>query len=117
MHIGYARTSTDTQSKSLQAQIEQLKKAGCERTYQDEDQSGGKRNRPELNKALEHIRSGDVLVVCKLDRLSRSLTDLLDILKKIDAAGAKFRSLGRIVRDGVASGPNAHANGRRVCRV
>jgi DNA invertase Pin-like site-specific DNA recombinase len=43
---------------------------------------------------LEHLRTGDVLLVCKLDRLSRSLTDLLDILKKIDTAGAKFRSLG-----------------------
>jgi DNA invertase Pin-like site-specific DNA recombinase len=96
MHIGYARVSTDTQSKSLEAQIDQLTKAGCEMIYRDENESGGKRNRPELNKALEHIRKGDVFVVTKLDWLSRSLIDLLGILKKIDAAGAKFRSLGEV---------------------
>jgi DNA invertase Pin-like site-specific DNA recombinase len=54
----------------------------------------GARNRPQLNKALEHIRAGDVLIVCKLDRLTRSLVDLLEILKKVEAAGAAFRSLG-----------------------
>jgi DNA invertase Pin-like site-specific DNA recombinase len=54
--------------------------------YKDENESGGKRNRPQLNKALEHIRKGDVLVVSKLDRLSRSMIDLLTILKQIDEA-------------------------------
>lgn len=94
MHIGYARVSTDKQSTSIDIQVKQLKAAGCELIYQDENESGGKRNRPQLNKALEHIRKGDVLIVCKLDRLSRSLVDLLDILKQIEAAGAAFRSLG-----------------------
>jgi DNA invertase Pin-like site-specific DNA recombinase len=94
MHIGYARVSTDKQSTSIEIQVKQLEKAGCDRIYKDENESGGKRNRPELNKALEHIRKGDVLIVTKMDRLSRSLVDLLDILKKVEAAGAAFRSLG-----------------------
>ena len=94
MHIGYCRVSTDKQSASLEAQRQQLKKAGCELIYEDEDESGSKRNRPQLNKALEHIRKGDTLIVCKLDRLTRSLVDLLDILKKLENSGASFRSLG-----------------------
>src|SRR6202790_1922872 len=90
MHIGYARVSTDdqhTHSKQRRA-----KKAGCERIYK-ENASGGRWDRPELHKALEHLRRGDVLVCWKLDRLSRSLSDLLRILLKVDEAGAKFKSL------------------------
>jgi len=83
MHIGYCRVSTGKQAASIEAQEAQLRKAGCEIVYKDENESGGKRNRPQLNKALEHIRKGDVLVVCKLDRLSRSMIDLLTILKQI----------------------------------
>src|SRR6202022_2628421 len=94
MHIGYCRVSTGKQATSIMIQEKQLKAAGCELIYKDENESGGKRNRPQLNKALEHIRKGDVLIVCKLDRLTRSLVDLLDILKKVEAAGAAFRSLG-----------------------
>ena len=94
MNIGYARVSTDKQATSIDIQVKQLKTAGCEKIYKDENESGGKRNRPQLNKALEHIRPGDVLVVCKLDRLTRSLVDLLEILKKVEATGAAFRSLG-----------------------
>src|SRR5580704_13274096 len=94
MHIGYARVSTDKQATSITIQERQLRAAGCELIYKDEDESGGKRNRPQLNKALEYIRKDDVLIVCKLDRLTRSLVDLLDILKKIQDAGASFRSLG-----------------------
>jgi len=103
MHIGYARVSTDGQSKSTEAQILQLKAAGCELIYQ-ENESGGKRERPELNKALAHMRSGDVLIVTKIDRLSRSLIDLLGILKKLDDIGAKFRSLGESIETESAGG-------------
>ena len=98
MHIGYARVSTEKQSASIEAQEAQLTKAGCEQIYKDENQSGGKRVRPALNKALDHLRKGDVFIVCKLDRLSRSLVHLLGILKKIDEAGAKFRSLDSFAR-------------------
>jgi len=104
MHIGYCRVSTGKQAASIEAQEAQLKKAGCEIVYKDENESGGKRNRPQLNKALEHIRKGDVLVVCKLDRLSRSMIDLLTILKQIDEAGATFRSLGEAIETESAAG-------------
>ena len=104
MHICYARVSTEKQSASIEAQEAQLTKAGCEQIYKDENQSGGKRDRPALNKALDHLRKGDVFIVCKLDRLSRSLVHLLGILKKIDEAGAKFRSLGEAIETESASG-------------
>jgi DNA invertase Pin-like site-specific DNA recombinase len=88
--IGYARVSTEDQH--TENQIEQLKKAGCEHIYR-ETASGGKWEREELQDCLKHLRKGDVLVVWKLDRLSRSLIDLLKILDRIDKAGAGFKSL------------------------
>jgi DNA invertase Pin-like site-specific DNA recombinase len=90
MHIGYARVSTDDQH--TENQIEQLKKAGCERIY-EEHASGGRWDRPQLQDCLKHIRRNDTLVVWKLDRLTRSLSDLLRILAKVDEAGAGFNSL------------------------
>jgi DNA invertase Pin-like site-specific DNA recombinase len=104
LNIGYCRVSTDKQSASLKAQELQLKKAGCQKIYKDEDQSGGKRKRPALDKCLEHLRTGDVLVVCKLDRLTRSLVDLVDILKTVEGAGAAFESLGETFETKSAAG-------------
>src|SRR5260370_17795025 len=94
MHIGYAGVSTDDQH--TENQIDQLEKAGCERVYR-ENASGGRWDRPELHKALEHLRRDDVLIVWKLDRLSRSLSDLLRILQKVDEAGAEFKSLTQAI--------------------
>jgi DNA invertase Pin-like site-specific DNA recombinase len=92
MNIGYARVSTEDQHS--ENQIDQLVKAGCERErIYKETASGGRWDRPQLEKALDHLREDDVLVVWKLDRLSRSLRDLLRILDKIDKAGASFKSL------------------------
>ncbi len=90
MLIGYARVST----KDLEtaAQVAALKGAGCERIYRDQP-SGGRWDRPELHKVLDLIRKSDVLVVWKLDRLSRSLRDVLTILERLDEAKAGFRSL------------------------
>jgi DNA invertase Pin-like site-specific DNA recombinase len=90
VNVGYARVSTDDQH--TENQIAQLKKAGCERIYK-ETASGGRWDRPELQACLQHLRKGDVLVVWKLDRLSRSLSDLLRILRKVDDEGAGFQSL------------------------
>jgi DNA invertase Pin-like site-specific DNA recombinase len=90
MIIGYARVSTDDQTVSNQTPL--LEKAGCERIYQ-ETASGGKWERPQLQDCLKHLRQGDVLIVWKLDRLSRSLKDLLQILDQVDKAGATFKSL------------------------
>lgn len=90
MRLGYARVSTQDQDN--QAQLEALKASGCEKIFQ-EKVSGGRWDRPELHKLLEHLRKGDIVVVWKLDRLSRSLKDLLLILEKIEACGADFQSL------------------------
>lgn len=92
MLIGYARVSTDDQH--TENQIQQLEKAGCAREHiYKEIASGGRWDRPELHKALGSLKEGDILVVWKLDRLSRSLGDLLNILKQIESAGAGFKSL------------------------
>src|ERR1700722_13220797 len=89
--LGYARVSKgDEQNNALQTKA--LKAAGCRRLF-EEAASGGRWDRPELHRLLDHLRDGDALVVWKLDRLSRSLKDLLHILEKIDSAGANFRSL------------------------
>ena len=89
--IGYARVSKgDDQSNALQ--LKALKAAGCKRVF-EESASGGRWDRPELHRMLDQLREDDIVVVWKLDRLSRSLKDLLLILDKIDNLGAGFRSL------------------------
>jgi DNA invertase Pin-like site-specific DNA recombinase len=90
MLIGYARVSTNDQETATQ--VAALKAAGCERTYR-EKASGGRWDRPELHRLLDQIRKEDVLVVWKLDRLSRSLRDVLAIMDRLSEAGAGFRSL------------------------
>jgi DNA invertase Pin-like site-specific DNA recombinase len=86
MLIGYARVSKIDQ-QDPRAQVQELKRAGCKRIYQ-ENASGGRWDRPRLHKALEQLRDGDVFVVWKLDRLSRSLKDLLNVLERIREVGA-----------------------------
>lgn len=91
MHIGYARVSK-AQDQDTAAQLRALKDAGVGRVF-TEHASGGRWDRPELHRMLDQLREGDVVVVWKLDRLSRSLKDLLHLMEKIEAAGAGFRSL------------------------
>jgi len=83
--------------------VKALRQAGCQRIF-EEKASGGRWDRPELHKALEHLREGDVLVVWKLDRLSRSLKDLLHIMERVREAGAGFRSLTEAVDTTTAAG-------------
>ena len=90
MLIGYARVSTDDQDTA--AQVRALKAAECERIYR-EKASGGRWDRPELHRLLDQLRKGDVLVVWKLDRLSRSLRDVLMIMERLAETKAGFRSL------------------------
>lgn len=80
----------DRQDTALQ--IKSLNEAGVERIF-EEKASGGRWDRPELHKMLEQMRPGDILVVWKLDRLSRSLKDLLHIIDRVDKMKAGFRSL------------------------
>ena len=91
MLLGYARVSKgDEQSNAVQAIA--LRAAGCRRIF-EEVASGGRWDRPELHRMLDQLREGDVVVVWKLDRLSRSLKDVLHIMERIGAAGAGFRSI------------------------
>lgn len=89
MLIGYARVSTQEQDTALQ--LDALKKAGVELVYQ-EKRSAVKR-RPHLLALLGSLRPGDVVMAYKVDRMARSLPDLLDILRQIEEAGATFKSL------------------------
>lgn len=90
MLIGYGRVSKEQQDAA--AQVSALKAAGCERIF-EEKAGGGRWDRPQLHRLLDQLRHGDVVCVWKLDRLSRSLKDLLRILERIEEAGAGFRSL------------------------
>ncbi|MCF5803352.1 recombinase family protein [Pseudomonas tremae] len=88
--IGYARVSTDGQD--LANQQAALKAEGCTRIFA-EKVSGAKRDRVELERMLDHLRTGDVVVVTRLDRLARSTRDLLDIAERLRSIGAGLRSL------------------------
>lgn len=89
--IGYARTSTDDQTTALQ--LAALNKAGCHTIHQDQGISGAIRKRPALSRCLAALESGDCLIVWKLDRLGRSLRDLIDMLDDLRARGVHFQSI------------------------
>jgi hypothetical protein len=89
--LGYARVPKgDEQNNLLQAKA--LRAAGCRRVF-EEVASGGRWDRPKLHRMLDHLREGDTVVVWKLDRLSRSLKDVLHIMERIAQAGAGFLSI------------------------
>src|SRR3954454_511495 len=90
MLVGYARVSTDLQSTD--AQTDGLKTAGCERVF-TEAMSGTRSDRPQLAEALAFMRPGDVLVVVRLDRLARSMRQLLTTVDSLEARGIGLRSL------------------------
>lgn len=90
MLIGYARVSTRDQKPHLQ--LDALREAGCERVF-EEKISGAKRDRPELNAALDFMRIGDSLVVWKLDRLARSTRQLLETVESLEQRGIGLRIL------------------------
>jgi DNA invertase Pin-like site-specific DNA recombinase len=90
MNIGYARVSTQDQSPDLQ--LDALKAADCDRTF-EEKASGAQRERPQLTAAIEYARTGDTLVVWRLDRLARSLKQLIETVEMLEAKGIGFRSL------------------------
>ena len=90
MVVGYARVSTGEQNLDLQRDA--LKHAGCEHVYTDE-MSGVKAERPGLRQALTYLREGDTLVVWRLDRLGRSLTDLIARMAELRQRNIGFKSL------------------------
>lgn len=90
MKIGYARVSTEDQS--LDRQIDMLQEAGCEKVFQEKI-TGTKKERPELNKMLEHLRKDDIVIITDLTRLSRSVKDLFSLVEQIENKGGNIRSL------------------------
>lgn len=101
MLIGYARVSTYEQDAELQRLA--LKKAGCRRTF-EETASGAKADRPQLAAALDHLREGDTLVVWRLDRLARSLKQLIETVEKLECGGANLLSLNENIDTSTPTG-------------
>ena len=90
MKIGYARVSTKEQNLALQ--LDALEKEGCKKIFQEKI-SGAKADRPELKKLIDQLREGDVIITWKLDRLGRSLRDLVNLMNDIQDKGAGLKSL------------------------
>ena len=88
--IGYARVSTRDQNLDLQTAA--LRRVDCDRIF-EETMSGAKRERPELARVLDHVRAGDTLVVWKLDRLGRSVKDLVELVGELEKRGVHFQSV------------------------
>lgn len=101
MIIGYARVSTSDQSLDLQ--VDALEEARCEKIF-TEKASGAKRERPELDRMLSELRSGDVLVVWKLDRIGRSLKHLVELVVTLRERGIGFKSLQDPIDTSTAQG-------------
>ncbi len=99
--IGYARVST--QDQNLELQIEALTKAGCRKIFEDKI-SGSRAERRGLTEAQQSLREGDTLVVWKLDRLGRSIKNLVDLVGELHRQGIQFRSLTDAIDTGTASG-------------
>ena len=108
MKIGYARVSTTDQNLDLQTDA--LEAAGCKKIFSDRGVSGAKAERPGLDKALDQLRKGDILVIWKLDRLGRSLSHLLSIIEDLKQKGVDFAS----VQDGFDT---STASGKMVFSV
>jgi len=101
MLIGYARVST--QDQNLELQLEALTKAGCRKLFQDKE-SGTRGKRPGLVMALEMLREGDTLVVWKLDRLGRSVKQLVDLVGELQKQDVQFQSLTDAIDTSTPSG-------------
>src|SRR5664279_770649 len=99
--LGYARVSTDDQDASLQ--VDALKAAGCIKVFTDKA-SGALASRPQLDRMLDHLRPGDIVVVWRLDRLGRSLKNLIALVEDLAEKGVGFRSLTESIDTTTANG-------------
>ncbi|OCW45306.1 recombinase family protein [Aeromonas caviae] len=100
--IGYARVSSVGQS--LEVQLDKLETAGCERVYQEKASGTSTDGREQLAELLRYVREGDEVVITKLDRLGRSLADLLDITEQLEAKGVTLRVLDQNLETTTAQG-------------
>jgi DNA invertase Pin-like site-specific DNA recombinase len=101
MLVGYARVST--QDQNLFLQLDALKETGCHKIF-TEKASGAQRERPELTAALDYMRQGDTLVVWKLDRLARSLKQLIETVEKLESQEIGFQSLTEAINTTTSGG-------------
>jgi DNA invertase Pin-like site-specific DNA recombinase len=101
--VGYARTSTTDQKAGLEAQLRDLESFGCKKVFQEELSSMSS-VRPELERTLEYVREGDALVVTKLDRLARSVADLVTITQHLATKNVTLRILSMNLDTGTATG-------------
>ena len=116
MKVGYARVSTDGQT--VDAQIDALKNAGCEKVF-TEVASGAKKDRPVLKEVMAYLRSNsdDVLTVYKLDRVARSLPHLIEIMADLNARAIGFQSLTEDINTSTPGGKLLfHIMGARAAR-
>ncbi|SMD20275.1 recombinase family protein [Rhizobium sp. RU36D] len=90
--VGYARTSTLEQIAGLESQVRDLTAAGCTKIFQEQVSSVDTK-RPELERVLDYVREGDTLVVTKLDRLARSMANLMEIMGKLRSKGVELKIL------------------------
>jgi DNA invertase Pin-like site-specific DNA recombinase len=104
MLVGYARTSTLDQTFGLEAQLDGLKQAGCERIFEERVSSIDLVAREKLEEALGFVREGDILVVTKLDRLARSMAHLLQINERLRASSCHLMILGINLDTSTATG-------------
>lgn len=95
MKIGYARVSTGDQNLNLQ--VDALEKEGCDIIFKDEGYSGALTSRPGLEEALQELSEGDILIVWRLDRLGRSLEQLIDVVNFLGNRGVSFKSLNESI--------------------
>jgi DNA invertase Pin-like site-specific DNA recombinase len=102
MKYGCARVSTDDQNPALQ--LAALKKAGRQAVFKDEGASGATTKRPALLRCLKKLEHGDTLIVWKLDRLGRSVRDLITMLDDLRARGVKFHSLTETIDTATLTG-------------
>jgi DNA invertase Pin-like site-specific DNA recombinase len=102
MKVGYARTSTTEQIAGLDAQVRDLKQAGCEKLFAEQVSSVGERT--QLAAALDFIREGDTLVVTKLDRLARSIGHLSEITRALESKKADLQVLAMGLDTSTATG-------------
>ena len=102
MKVGYARTSTLDQVAGFDAQVKELKRAGCKKVFREQVSAAGKRK--ELDAALDYLREGDTLVVTKLDRLARSIAHLAEITKALAENGANLQVLAMGMDTSTATG-------------
>src|SRR5258708_38310388 len=95
MQLGYARCSTDGQSNVIQ--IDRLRAAGCDPIFEDHGVSGAGGKRRQLTRCMEALHSGDVLIVCSLDRLGRSLAELIQLIDALRVRSIGFQALSESI--------------------